>query len=731
MMTRPNDLELLHQRAKPGHWSTATIGMISRREDFRGDLAVGPMRLADVPYQLQTRRPVLLPKGQRKELEITFLTPPGVQPAAGPPLDTRLLTGGTSRAVLEEANRIQPLLAAHQFYWLVLSDDAARYKFLAALPALSNTTFAEDASRTNTTAYYDLLLPRIERRVPLAGNPLTWTSLAVILWDEFDPGKLTPSQQQALLDWLHWGGQLIISGPGSLDRLRGGFLEPYLPAVSQGALELGTDQLAVLDRGWSLPGETLTMARPWSGLSLVPKLASETLVTSEEQPLVVERRVGRGRVVVSAFALNQRELIAWSGVNGFLENVLLRRPKLVSRHTPGDEGKPHVAGRFDPRRISRVRILSRDSGTDNELRWASCGLRASQDATIGHDFEGEFWDEQNRPLVGPGVCGWNDFSRLSRAAREVLRGAARIDVPKAAFVARMLAVYLIVLVPLNWIFFRLLGRVEWAWIAAPVIAVLFTVIVVRAAQLDIGFVRARTEVDVLELYADYARAHVTRYTALYTSLSTTYEVRYDDPTSLAIPFSTGAADLRFQRQGLITLQPGRPTRLGGFAVSSNSAATLHSEQTTILAGPVRLRKTRRGRWQVVNQTGLPFEGAAVVTADQFAWIGRLNSGGGATLNFEPLGDQTRPEAMHVRLAENRPSDERHEALDVRPMIEAAARLDREDAGQWRLVAWSKTPIGGMHVNPRASQIHGATVVVAHLKPAALPRVISPSAAPRD
>ena len=50
--------------------------------------------------------------------------------------------------------------------------------------------------------------------------------------------------------------------------------------------------------------------------------------------------------------------------------------------------------------------------------------------------------------------------------------------------------YLFVLVPLNWLLFRVLGRVELAWAAAPVIAVVCTGLVVWLAQLDIGFARS-------------------------------------------------------------------------------------------------------------------------------------------------------------------------------------------------------------------------------------------------
>src|SRR5208283_3004798 len=103
------------------------------------------------------------------------------------------------------------------------------------------------------------------------------------------------------------------------------------------------------------------------------------------------------------------------------------------------------------------------------------------------------------------------------AARTSLRTAAGITIPRSNFIAWMLVAYLTVLGPLNWGIFRLLGRIEWAWIAAPIIAIFGAVVVTKAAHLNIGFARSQTEVDIVELQPDYSRAHLTRYTALYTS----------------------------------------------------------------------------------------------------------------------------------------------------------------------------------------------------------------------
>ncbi len=86
--------------------------------------------------------------------------------------------------------------------------------------------------------YYRVQLPTIRQTAPLPSESLCWTSLAYILWDDVDPSVLNTEQQQAMLDWLHWGGQLIISGPKTLDRVKHGFIEPYLPATAGSPLKL-------------------------------------------------------------------------------------------------------------------------------------------------------------------------------------------------------------------------------------------------------------------------------------------------------------------------------------------------------------------------------------------------------------------------------------------------------------------------------------------------------------
>ena len=126
-----------------------------------------------------------------------------------------------------------------------------------------------------------------------------------------------------------------------------------------------------------------------------------------------------------------------------------------------------------------------------------------------------------------------------------------------------------------------MGRVEWAWMAAPLIAIVGAGTVIRLAQLDIGFARSRTEIAILEVQGDYDRAHLTRYTALYTSLSSTYALSFDEQSALALPFSSGkqpTSPVEIRTFTNVQFQRDKQASLTGVKVSSNSTGMVHSEQ---------------------------------------------------------------------------------------------------------------------------------------------------------
>jgi hypothetical protein len=396
-----------------------------------------------------------------------------------------------------------------------------------------------------------------------------------------------------------------------------------------------------------------------------------------------------------------------------------------------------------------LRLFARDSGTsansqliydepeaDPNNPWAGYGTPIPEGRSV-----------VDRP---GGIGSWNEFGPVSEAARQALTDAAGVRVPGASFVVACLAVYLVILVPLNWMVFHALGRVEWAWIAAPLIALAGTFAVVRQAQLDIGFVRSQTEISLLELQGALPRGHLSRYIALYTSLSTTYTTEFEDGSAVATPFPAfeggkASAPLIGDRTTTIEFEKYDKPRLKGVPVSSATTQFLHSEQMFALAGPLRLShpSTNSRAWQVENKTGFDLHDAVVVhrsydgakwTYDG-CWLGQFASGTSQLLATTPLVFE------NDRLLFNDERDEAarvdsHKRLNVDALLRQALRFPAEDGethdpiqgqrDEWRLVARIDEPLAGAVTSPAASQTTGATVVLAHLQ-LALPPAPGPDA----
>jgi hypothetical protein len=418
----------------------------------------------------------------------------------------------------------------------------------------------------------------------------------------------------------------------------------------------------------------------------------------------------------------------------------LRRPR---RSFQPQQGFEFVDGRnqLDPGLVTNVRFFTRDAEDPKKEENAQgvtmtepvvqprlrAGIganrvrRASATATADFDFDQES-DEVDAYKKASGVAAWNDFSWISSSARQTLRDAAGISVPDRRFVLWMLGIYLVVIVPVNWLVFRLLGRVEWAWFAVPVLAVGWGMAVIWLAQLDIGFARAETQVAVLEAQNDFPRAHLTRYTALYTSLSTSYDVHFDDPLALAQPFSVDVALLRDQGHSTVALASVGDRQLRGFPVPSNSTGMVHSEQMLDMGGNLVWLAELDDAPTLENNTSLDLSGVAIIrrrhddeneVVDELAWLGDVASGVKREVTFRPYDPSELDRLREQSTMTSTTSGEGR--LSLRRLVACAQDLNSLEAGDVRLVAWREGELAGMRVEPAAAQARRATLVVANLQ----------------
>ncbi len=741
---QPSDAKSPAQFVKPGHWATATQKMRANYRDFVGDSRTviidkdnNPAPIPSTPFVLRASRPVALSKGRPKAIESTMFVPQSKEEIR---LAMELAEHGLGYPIDQGAIKLTSM-PSYQYHFVVLAKEPSRYAYIKSLDSVHVPWDGEsDADDTEDSIHYRVVTMDVGQSVGLSDNPLTWTSIAYILWDEVDPEPFTPEQEQAFIDWLEWGGQLIVSGPDSLDLLKGSFLDPYLPADNEGSRAIVAADLEELNQNWlistkAVPGEPVTPTAPWSGVKLTPRSGSEVLPGTGG--LLVERQVGRGRVVVSAMQLAERDLINWrNGFESLVNACLLRRPQ--REYCKGFFGDTTLAWadkdlserRLDARLTTNLRYFARDLGVNTAYRFAEVTDPALQ-GSARYQPGGQIQPlkEYRPPENAGGIGSWNDFSSTATAARQALREAAGVEVPGSDFVVVSLVAYLIALVPLNWLVFHTLRRVEWAWIAAPIIAIAGTFIIVHRAQLDIGFVRAQTEIGLLEQQPDHARAHLTRFTALYTSLSTTYDFDFDNITTLAAPFSTGADFQMMHRQGLLNVdyQRADTVRLNGLPVSSNSTSMVHSEQMFPLKGVIRLgHSTARGSDQIENHTQFDLHSVAVVrrwTREkeeekgqpgwEGMWIGNMIPNQSTRIAYVPLQFV----ADKVPFADERAAEEKLETekqLRLEPLFKLAYDPAQLEPGEVRLVARIDEPFPGEIVVPAASQLKSATVVVAHL-----------------
>jgi len=845
---------------KPGHWIAVSETAKTNNFDFPGELTTFaeqqatnlPLTIEDTTARLFSSAPAILPKGQSKRIEGLFYVPrrkAGLGSAYSVRSELHSLRGGRTEVFNTTLSRS---LRDYEHLIVVLAGSDVTPAAYTHFDRLLSVRMPQvEAIESEPLRHYHVMRPSVDKNVPLPSHPLAWSTIAYVFWDDLDPGVLTNLQQQALLDWVHWGGQLIISGPSSLDKLKGSFLAPYLPGESVQTVKLQQSDFNALNERFSIArnaarvsalpqppkGEELRRVRvieerPMVGVEL--KLHPAAREIDGTGGLVVERRTGGGRIVVTRFPLTDVRMKQWKSFDNFFNAVLLRRPprRFNEDNYALLDVKWDDQNLFDmllePRLGSTLRYFSRDVGTLpdpklGDVKWrpdmtnavppetrepqvdpltgrprrpGATFSRGPVYGTPGPLGGGFYYGEEEKRRIDTstihpgtddwhfcgyhsrmpaGVAAWDDEGAASNEARDILTKAAGIEIPSADFVMKVLGVYLLVLVPLNWLIFWLMGKVEWAWIAAPLIALVGAGAVIRLAQLDIGFARSRTEVAVLEIQGGYERAHLTRYTALYSSLSSSYTMIFDEPTALSSPFSAGKQNesyLSIQQYTDVTLRRDKETSLAGVQVSSNSTGMVHSEQMLPLGTSAKTLETLRlvgnetQGYSVSNTTDLTIRDIGVfrrvdsrpakagersLPQIEAAYVAKLEPASSAILRFSPLAVSDEKKTTEVDAVSTKestsvyptvwlntwnkipifadptklsPDQEEPGLHKTRIRLTGLARLAADRLrllpGDVRLIGWTDERLPGMKIQPEAAQNNTFTLVLAHLARGSLP-----------
>lgn len=203
------------------------------------------------------------------------------------------------------------------------------------------------------------------------------------------------------------------------------------------------------------------------------------LLSESGTPLIVERRYGTGRVIFLAFDINAAPFKDWDGQTEFWKSIIKRGPA--------------------------------DCVTETSLAFA---------------------DD-----IGSGYYG-HQPQDLNSLASVVTRNPS-IKTPSISVIGLFLLAYLVVLVPVNYLFLRKRRRLELAWISTPLIVVVFAL-----GAYAIGYTMKGGELRLCECRviegssgARFARAVSNAF--VFSPARRSYDIAVADPTAMSqvIPLS--------------------------------------------------------------------------------------------------------------------------------------------------------------------------------------------------
>jgi hypothetical protein len=217
---------------------------------------------------------------------------------------------------------------------------------------------------------------------------------------------------------------------------------------------------------------------------------------------------------------------------------------------------------------------------------------------------------------------------------------------------------------------------------------------------------------------------LTRYTALYSSLSTTYRLEFPESSAVALPFASSwdYSLLSGESDQEVSFQTDPTPTLSGLTVASNSTSMVHSEAFWSLPGVLTWNQTEDAASTLTNSTGLTLHGARLVgraidaegnSHYQMAWIGDLPSGSSAHVTLMALEDLAPGTSQRdgQRPPESSGSDQ---SLNLRKMVQLAESMEELEPGELRLVGWCDGGLPSVTIEPEGPRRRYAALVVAHL-----------------
>lgn len=752
LRTIPFSSEITGNAVKPGHWYQTRHKLKANFGDeslvasmFDIDKQELPMPPWAQGIPLQFERNVSLAKGQEKTIELKVLQPdefrqidPSGNTSTNVSLFTRYALRGLGSPILEESFLLKAM-PEYQYDMLILSREVSPYTFWRGLDCIVWPLYEPD-EKFRVTPHRIIDIPESELPNSIPNQLTTMTSISHIVLNDAMLGNLTTEQQSAILDWLYFGGTLILNGPDAIGSIENSFLRPYAPLQQTSTSLLSESMLDTLNNSWSLrfsKGERIPFANETlREKALQIPILNGSLATADDQKsplpaqwveqlegLVAERFFGQGRVVMTTFPMTNPMFVNWPSYSALIHNGIFRKPPRIPSLgiEPLVEYDGDLKGtEMSPIHNTRLRIWARD--LDATTMRNEAFIRSNKIVE-------ELQHPDHRKKIGFGA--WNASSHLLLSITDALRESSGITVPMLSTVLKWLAAYLIVLVPINWLLFRLIGKLEYAWLAAPLIALAGVFVVARGVRLDVGFTRSQNTIQFLELHNHYPRGVLSSYHALYTSLTTNYQAVFSDNTDNALnavnssgvlcpmPAHTIGRTANRARMLEYKVADEKGNGFHSFPVLSNTTGMLQSEEMIELSGSISITPTSNPQssdpansplqWNVTNNSPLNLRHVAVLGIDsqdqlQLGWVAAIPPNSNLSISPTPQPNSQRTSEQWLDIDD--PA--------IAYLLQDICKHYPLGRNEWIALGWIQENPSRLQITPASLQAQSKAIVLLHL-----------------
>jgi hypothetical protein len=463
-------------------------------------------------------------------------------------------------------------------------DEAERLVVVLSEGEVSYGGFAKELM-TRANPVHEITVHNLTRSDVLPEAVQGYDTVTLLVWDGLRMDDPTPAQQQALSDYLRLGGTLLLALGDRGERL---------------------DQIGYRDLLPSIPRETETLPIVGS----LPTIATLSATNEIDSTLAFSDTIHWEAGATADPAVPSATPAALLAALGEFPG----EPCLYLDGTPILYRQKVEAGWL---------LVSRISFSD----WLKLG-----------DMGKLFWQDlvqalpQHPPVFAPYLADFNVYLKTSLLGK----------LPSPWFIGGFLGLYTILVIPVNYMFFRKRKRLELAWLVLPVLAILFSWLAyhIGALQQQSGVVQRDLVVGFQPPGSTKARTQTM--TAVYSPRRRVFDVESGAESALPLPLIT--EDFAFQQSDFeLDFVPDAQT--GSYSASVEPLLVHHWAANNIaldtvvdLGGTIDARAEQIGknryRVEVNNQT--PYDLKQVLFTKYSDWgeLGGVPSGASVTVEID-------------------------------------------------------------------------------------------------